>query len=125
MSGIFLAAAIGASGLTVTLSPANVSRSGGGSAPAMTALPANGSGPYTYTWTVAVPDPNYTLTINSPAAQTTDFNFAPLEPGGVATATVRCTVTDTSNGATASATGRVTAVDNRARNDNGGQGQIP
>jgi hypothetical protein len=129
MGGIMMAANMGGGKLTVSLSPANQSASGTGSPHVgnMTALPANGSGAYTYAWTVVQPDPTYALTINSPAAATTDFDFSGTDDGYIAKAKVRCTVTDTGTGQTAFAEGYVTYVDRNvfAGGGGGGIGVIP
>lgn len=95
MGGIALAAALLGGGLGVTLTP-NKSSGGatsGGHCPTVTAIVSGGSGAITYAWTLLSGDPFYALTINSPAAAATDFDFAPVAPGGVATATVRLTIT--------------------------------
>jgi hypothetical protein len=128
MSGIMLVA-LGGRGMTVALTPANATTGAnlGGHVQAMTATPAGGVGPFNYAWTVVAQDATYTpLTINSPAAATTDFNFPAVGPGSIAQARVRCTVTDTgAGGATAYAEGLVTHVDQRTGSPGGGGGVIP
>src|SRR5690349_13587182 len=113
--------------LSVSLNPLNVSRGAavGGHVGPMTAIPSGGSGSYSFAWTVVAPDAVYPLTINSPAAATTDFNFDPVEPGDIASATVRCTVTDTVTAAQGYADGGVTFVNNSAASSGGGIGRFP
>jgi hypothetical protein len=111
--------------LTVSLSPANrtAGSSVGGHVGNMSALAAGGNGVYTYAWTVLVPDDTYALTINHPAAATTDFDFTPaVAPGVTAQARVRCTVT--SNGQVAHADGLVSFVNN-SQPPVGGGGSTP
>lgn len=96
MSGIAAILAFGAGTLGVTATPPT-SSAGGNTAPfntpAVTAIPSGGSGSYTYAWTIII-DPGG-LTINSPAAATTNFTYALMGDGDAPLATVRCTVTDT------------------------------
>ena len=100
---VFLGATAGAGGLTVTASPPSF----GGAAyntllprtfGPCTALPAGGSGSYTYAWTVLSSSGG--ATIGSPTAQSTSFELAALF-GDTNYTIVRCTVTDTDTLATA------------------------
>ena len=109
LQGLLLASApygslpSGGSGLTVTATPPS-SDAGGLSAPystpSVTALPSGGSGSYTYAWSVVSFD--HTVSITSPTAQTTALRFTVMTSGDYATATVRCTVTDTVSALTGS-----------------------
>lgn len=127
MGGVLMAAAMGSNKLAVSLNPANATTGGtaGGHVQAMTALPSGGSGAYSYAWTVVQADADYPLTINSPAAATTTFDFTDVADGDIAQARVRCTVTDTGTGLTAFAEGLVTFVDQHGTGGSNGGGTIP
>lgn len=99
----FVGASAGTGGLTVTVTPASF---GGASYDTLddrvfgpcTALPAGGSGSYTYLWTVL--STNSSCIIGSIAAQSTTFTVGALF-NDTSYSIVRCTVTDTDTGATA------------------------
>lgn len=81
--------------MTATVTPASSSRAAsfGGSCPSVTANVVNPPGVVAYSWAVLVADPVYALTINTPLAASTSFNFAPPGPGNEASAIVRVTAT--------------------------------
>lgn len=64
------------------------------------AIPAGGSGSYSYAWTVVSSD--HPVVIASPTAQTTGLSFTGVGAGVDASAEILCTVTDTVSGLTGS-----------------------
>jgi len=99
----FLGVSAGAGGLTVTATPPTL----GGAAyntisprtfGPCTALPAGGSGSYTYAWTIVSSSGG--ASIGSPAAQASSFTLNALL-GDTNYTIIRCTVTDVATGATA------------------------
>lgn len=100
MGGIALAAALlGGGGLSVSVSPPSSSGGGltGGHTSPVTAIVAGAVGAVTFAWTQISGD---SLTINSPASATTDFDFTPHPgPGDFAHAVVRVTATNGANSA--------------------------
>jgi len=99
----FLGASLGAGGLTVTANPPSL----GGAAynnitprtfGPCTALPAGGSGNYTYAWTVVSSSGG--ASIGAPTSQASSFTLNALL-GDTNYTIVRCTVTDVDTAATA------------------------
>lgn len=100
---VFLGASAGSGGLTVTASPPTL---GGANRNTITprafgpctALPAGGSGSYTYVWMVVSSSGG--ASIGSPTAQATNITLNALL-GDTNYTIVRCTVTDADTSATA------------------------
>lgn len=85
--------------LSLSISPSPVDGTGPGTEPATitsdlaTASPSGGLGPYSYSWAYVSGD---TVTITSPSSAATTFSREMVWPKQIATATVRCTCTDSS-----------------------------
>lgn len=114
MSGVLLLlAAMSAGSLSATASPPALNSGGSVNSfttAATTAIPAGGSGTYTYAWTLIV-DPGG-VTINSATAAATTFGLT-VTAGATIQATARCTVTDSVSGATATVDVPIQHVDFR------------
>lgn len=99
----FIGVSAGGSGLSVTASPASF---GGAAYDTLDdrvfgpckALPAGGSGSYTYLWTLI--STNSSAIIAQPGSQSTNITVGALF-NDISYSIVRCTVTDTETGATA------------------------
>lgn len=81
-------------GLSVSLAPTSLNKTGGTSSlttASVTATPSGGSSPYTYAWTKLSGD---SITCNSPSAATTTFTANAMTSGETRVATFRFTVTD-------------------------------
>lgn len=99
----FLGASAGSGGLTVTASPPTLGGANRNTITPLvfgpcTALPAGGSGSYTYVWTVVSSSGG--ASIGSPTAQATNITLNALL-GDTNYTIVRCTVTDADTSATA------------------------
>lgn len=121
MGGIALAAALLAGDdVSVSVSPAVASGGGtsGGHVGTVTAFGSGGNGVYSYAWALLIADPDYALTINSPAAAATSFDFSPVAAGDTASAWVQVTVT--SDGVTATKNVQVVFVNSGGGGGGGG-----
>lgn len=98
----------------VTASPPYLSSGGRTSSRStadVTAIVSGGSGSFTYAWTITTD--GHTITISAPTSATTHFNISGIAVGDEVTATARCTVTDTSGGATTFVDVPITHFDTR------------
>lgn len=99
MSGIALLLIASASvGLSVTATPPALNSSADGSpftTAAVTAIPAGGTGTYTYEWTVGDVPAFGTFTFNSITSASTTIEIDSFVSGDLVLGSVICTVTDT------------------------------
>lgn len=98
---------IGKGGAAFSVSLSRYLLSSGGKPPShttasVTAIPANGSGAYTFAWAILESDGG-SIAINSPASAATSFALTALDIDATFTATAEVTVTDTGTGLTAKA----------------------
>lgn len=125
MSGsISIIVAAAAASFAVTASPPFLysgSTGGSFSTDSTTAIPAGGSGSYTYAWTTVVSDGTHHCTANAPSSATTNFALSGVGIDETLEAVATCLVTDTITAATAS----VDVEINHTRFSSGGGGPPP